>query len=352
MRISKDKSDPLRKDELEKLSNLLERYLENRGSSEENQAIEQWFESLAGKSETTFQDESESKVNIWTKIESATNPDHGTPLGAKSNSSFSYRWLRWAAAIAVLFLSTFFLYQLNQRDENTLAAFNVEDNWVVKTNTTVSIQNLRLPDSSEVILKPQAKIKYPVSFNDNERVVYFNGDAFFAIQKNETKPFKVITGDIITRVLGTSFNVKANDQSSVVQVDVRTGRVSVYEKSKTKNQTSDGVILTPNQKVTYSKKNDTWITELVSEPLPIVNTPEVKYQLIYKDQVMKNVLREISNIYGIEIIVSNDRIYDCNFTGDLSEMELYDMLKVICKTVRATYEVHGTRILVNGDGCK
>ncbi len=351
MRISKDKSDPSRKDELEKLSNLLERYLESRSSDEERRAIEQWFESLAGDRETTAHDESESKENIWTKIESVTNPDHRTPLGENSNSSFSRRWLGWAAAITIVCLSTFALYQRNKSDENTLAAFNVEDNWIVKTNNTASIQNLVLPDSSEVILKPQAKIKYPVSFTDNERAVYFTGEAFFAIQKNKSKPFKVVTGDIITRVLGTSFNVKANDQSSVVEVDVRTGRVSVYEKSKTNHQASDGVILTPNQKVIYSKKNDTWITELISDPLPIVDTPDVKYQLIYKDQLVKDVVQEISTIYGIEIIVSNDRIYDCNFTGDLSGMELYDMLKVICKTVRATYEVHGTRILINGDGC-
>jgi ferric-dicitrate binding protein FerR (iron transport regulator) len=351
MRISKDKSNPFGKEELEKLSNLLNRYLENRASSEERKAVEQWFESLTGELETTSQDEAESKVSIWTKIDSITNPGHQTAVNKNSSSLFSHHWLRWAAAFTMLVLSTFFLYQSNKSSENTSIAFNVEDHWIVKRNTTASIQNLILPDSSKVVLKPEAKIKYPVSFKDSERIIYFTGDAFFAIQKNESKPFKVVTGDIITRVLGTSFNIKSNDQSSVVQVDVRTGRVSVYEKLKMQHEAPDGVILTPNQKVIYSKKNDTWVTELVSDPLPIVNAPGVKYKLTYKDQVMKNVLQEISAMYGIEIIVSNDRIHNCNFTGDLSEMELYDMLKVICKTVRATYEVHGTRILINGNGC-
>jgi transmembrane sensor len=47
----------------------------------------------------------------------------------------------------------------------------------------------------------------------------------------------------------------------------------------------------------------------------------------------------------------NDAIYNCPFTGDLSHMELYDMLTLICKSIGSEYEVRGTRILVDGVGC-
>jgi hypothetical protein len=49
--------------------------------------------------------------------------------------------------------------------------------------------------------------------------------------------------------------------------------------------------------------------------------------------------------------MENDATYSCTFTGDVSMMELYDILDVICKSTGTNYEVKGTKLLITGPGC-
>lgn len=351
MKINREEDDSVNRSELEKLSNLLDRYLNDRCTDEEKEVIVKWYESLSGESETNISEEFESKLTIWNNIKAAT-----TRAESKSNRFVinSKIWLRWAASIATVCLSAVFAYHYfnKEQDSITLSGLTTQKDWIVKRNTTSVVQPILLPDGSQIRMQPQAIVGYPLTFNEDERLIHFSGDAFFDIKRDEAKPFKVITGNITTRVLGTSFNIKVNDQSSVVQVDVRTGKVSVYEHATTDGKTSDGVILTPNQKVTYYERENKWVTELVKDPLPVATDAQSTPSLVFKDELIEDVLKDVADIYCIEIIVSNEGVYNCTFTGDVSHMELYDMLQVVCKSVQATYEVRGTRILINGDGCK
>lgn len=349
MKINKEENDSVNPSELEKLSDLLDRYLSGQCTSEENEVIGKWYESLSGERETNISEEFESKSRIWSKISSITKPTDRRDVG---NSNI---WLRWAASIAIVCLSAVFAYRNfgeNWKSGKLTELNTRQKNWSRKTNSTSVTQRIVLPDGSQVELKPQASISYPLTFAGDERVIHFSGDAFFDITKDEGKPFKVITGNITTRVLGTSFNIKANNQSSIVEVNVRTGKVSVYEHTGAINTKSDGVILTPNQKVTYYERENKWVTGLVQDPIPVDTDQKSVASLIFKDALIQDVLEDVASIYRIEIIVSNEGINNCTFTGDVSHMDLYDMLKVVCKSIQATYEVRGTRILINGDGCK
>jgi transmembrane sensor len=356
-------NDHFNKVEMERLADLLERYLADQSTDEEKKAIGQWYESLAGEQETSTIEELESKSTIWDKISTVTNPapEERTIRFADPPRA----WLRWVATIALFCLSGVVAYVFySTKEQNSLADStsirqrDSQKNWVVKSNSTRAVQRLTLPDGSLVALQPGATVSYPAVFKNEERLIHFAGEAFFDIQRDETKPFKVVTGSITTRVLGTSFTVKAKDQSSVVEVNVRTGRVSVYEHEKADNSKdarscvfTDGVILAPNQKVTYYKEESKWVTELVHDPLPVVSNAEKDSVLVFKDNLMRQVLQDVARTYSVEIMVANENIYECTFTGDVSQMELFDMLKVICRSTRATYEIRGTKILINGKGC-
>src|SRR5690606_32319879 len=66
---------------------------------------------------------------------------------------------------------------------------------------------LMLSDGSHVFLNSGSKLRYPVNFlKDTPRNVYLEGEAYFSIQKDEARPFTVITDDMNTRVHGTKFN--------------------------------------------------------------------------------------------------------------------------------------------------
>ena len=91
------------------------------------------------------------------------------------------------------------------------------------------------------------------SFENNKRIVYLSGEAFFDVAKDKAKPFSVITKGISTTALGTSFNVKAYADDPLVKVLLMTGKVGVeYLSAK-----SNGLILNPGMGAEYdSNKGD------------------------------------------------------------------------------------------------
>jgi transmembrane sensor len=219
---------------------------------------------------------------------------------------------------------------------------------------------VHLEDGSEVILKHNATIHYPVRFAENKREVYLTGEAFFKISKNPNRPFLVYCNNIITRVLGTSFTVKPNSQTNHVEVVVCTGKVQVFENSRlvNTNATAQSVIVTPNQKAIYDGEQRSFETTLADSLQVVVVsdkvTPTVKQQesLVFTNATtVKDIFSQLERLYGIEIVVDNENIYNCVFKGDLSRQNVYNKLSIVCLAVDASYEIKGTRILVSGKGC-
>ena len=220
----------------------------------------------------------------------------------------------------------------------------------------LGILKIFLPDSSSVELKPNSEVFYSKTWGDKKREVHLTGEGFFEVVKDSKRPFYVYGGEVVTKVLGTSFSVKAAENAETIEVAVRTGKVSVYEgvhqtMSNQNGTDASGVILTPNEKVEYFVKDSHWVTSLVEEPkaLPTANKA---VDFVFSDTPIGEIIKNIEGTYSIDVIMENDASYSCTFTGDVSMMELYDILDVICKSTGTNYEVKGTKILITGRGCE
>ena len=201
-------------------------------------------------------------------------------------------------------------------------------------------------------------IHYPAHFLKEKREIFLEGEAFFEVSKNASRPFYVYNNNIVTHVLGTSFNVKVNPKNQQVEVSVRTGRVEVYENipdAKVTATKNNGVILRPNQKVIYDQQTRQFVASLADVPLPIVEELKTEkpdpLNFVFEAAPLKTVLGNLEKSYGIEIVTKNESIYKCLFTGDVSRQDLYTQLDIICQSVQAAYEVKGTMILIKGKGC-
>lgn len=230
-------------------------------------------------------------------------------------------------------------------------------------------QLLTLADGTIVRLSPGATLTYPIPFKEDKREVYLNGEAFFDVISNSSRPFYVYSGNLVTHVLGTSFIVKADKANSKIEVQVITGRVEVVENTEAKqsmksdSKSSTGVILTPNQKVVYSAYDSNFETGLVVDPkivqVPHNNPIEKKENtalieediFVFSAIPLSVIIPELRAAYNIEIEVENSSILNCHFSGDLSKMNLYRKLDIICKSLNYSYEIKGTKILIRGSGC-
>lgn len=152
-----------------------------------------------------------------------------------------------------------------------------------------------LPDGSEVYLAAGSRLYSPAKFDGNTRELSLEGEAFFQVKRDESKPFIVRTGKIQTRVLGTSFKINANQGQPVV-VSVATGKVTVSADNIKQTQTL--AILTPGLKVTWNSKTG----RAVQGKVDIYGLEQWKSgSMVFDDQTMSQIALELQRRYAVKI---------------------------------------------------
>lgn len=160
----------------------------------------------------------------------------------------------------------------------------------------------------------------------------------------------------MTKVLGTSFKVRSFEKDSVIQVIVKTGKVSVFSQAKTKVQETSftdktgAIILTPNQQLTYRKEEQRFSKVLLEKPTMIVPVA-VDRNMIYEDTRVEVVFDQISKAYGINIVYDMELLKNCTVTADLRNESFYDKLDLLCRAIGAGYEVIDGQVVIQSSGC-
>jgi ferric-dicitrate binding protein FerR (iron transport regulator) len=273
------------------------------------------------------------------------------------------RWLMGAAAAVIIAVSLYFILPWSKHSRDAQLPISSAGEMLEKINTTDQPMNITLEDGSLVVLQPDSKLVFPAHFAADRREVYLEGGGFFKIGRNTQRPFYVYHDNLVTHVLGTSFTIRMDRQRQQVEVAVLTGKVEVYKRASARPSGADhdvnnGVILTPNQRAIYREEDQRFETSLVDQPRPVLPetigtaAPAVDtIMAVFRTVPLNDVIRSFEKTYDIDIEVENENIRNCHFSGELSNMDLYKKLDVICQSLNMSYEVIGTRILIRGRGC-
>ncbi|HEY4935013.1 MAG TPA: FecR domain-containing protein [Puia sp.] len=337
---------------------LLKRYLEGSCSAVEQRMVDQWYELLENETPASFSEEELKEVEnrLWEKIQqSSTGRNTGTAI--IRHTKIFWKRLGIAAAVACLIGGAWW-YHLTDKTTPSLVSHKVEEGMLEEVNVGSATRQIYLEDGSCVRMEPNAKIAFPQHFLKSKREVYLEGEAFFEVTKNPGRPFFVYNNNLVAEVLGTSFNIKIIKNK--IEVAVRTGRVAVFENGQQINLNSqqklqNGVIVTPNQKVTYYPESRYFVTSLVETPVPVLagkDSSILNKSFVFDETPLTEVLSALEKSYQIEIVLENDNLGKCPFTGDITRQTLYNKLEVVCSVFQASYEIKGTRILIKGGkGC-
>lgn len=344
---------------------LLKRYVEGDCTEEEKKLVEQWYD-LLDDEDGQYPDLHNGNIKeilqqLWPRIHDQTIATLTTTTTLPPPTPIRSQLTRWLAAAVVLMAAGLIAFWLlNKKGIRTTTGVQKALAGFIKTTNTTSITDtLHLPDGSTILLEPGATLQYS-KFTGAKREVYLDGNAFFKVAKKPTCPFYVHSKNLVTQVLGTSFFVKNNPVSNTIEVAVRTGKVAVYEAgqetiTKQRNEEADGVILKPNQKVIYNGDSHHFRTTLIEHPLPVViNNIEdtiTALNFVFDETPIATVLAHLEQAYHIDMVLENETLANCLFSGDIKGQNLYDQLEIICESVQATYEIRGTRILIKGSGC-
>lgn len=328
---------------------ILKKYLQGEATAEEKQLIDSWYQEL-GKENSPLSDieEAELENHYWTNVSAHVK---------SSRKSRTVRlWYSSGIAASVLIAITigFYLAGFHRTAKQTFTEERqtVPSTWSLVKNTEESTKVVALPDSSKVTLKPKSEIKFLSAFNELSREVYLEGEAFFEVFHDAERPFLVYANEVTTKVLGTSFTVKAFDQEKKITVSVRTGKVSVSTNSKSKKGRikPDEIILTPNQQIVYDPGEDKMFQTIVSEPQAIIPVEEFK-RMRFEEAPVSKIFEAIEKVYGVDIEYDEDKFSSCFLTTTISDGGIYNRLDIICNAIGANYSLSGSKIVINGVGC-
>jgi ferric-dicitrate binding protein FerR (iron transport regulator) len=209
--------------------------------------------------------------------------------------------------------------------------------------------SVRLSDGSQVRLNVDSRLTVPPSFGNQKRVVHLEGEAFFEVRGDSTRPFIVRSEGAATRVLGTSFDVGAYPDDDKVKVVVAEGRVSLQAEDSPKQGRDDrqegqqDVVLTKNQVSLISRSGGQIIQreEDLSEHLAWMEG-----QLVFDDAPFGEVTRRLVRWYDLEIKMEEGSATPSGLLNARFDKErpLSDVLLVIGAAFDVRHERDGNEV--------
>lgn len=224
-------------------------------------------------------------------------------------------------------------------------------------NRSAKPMPVKLSDGSLIILRKGSRISYSPSFNGTTREVYLSGEGYFEVAKNPAKPFLIYSNGLVTKVLGTSFTIRAYPADQDVTVEVMTGRVAVFAQSdprikeKAGSRELEGVVLMPNQKIVYVRNEIRLAKSLIDDPQLTSELPTGQ-RFVFEEEPVPSVFAALEKAYEVDIVYDEQLLANCPLTATLADQPLFDKLDIICRVIEARYELIDGQIVIYSRGCK
>jgi len=304
----------------------------------EETELNEWL-SVSNKNEKYFQDlkkiyqeasKTEQKIPIinidteWKQFRSNIDQD-------KKGSTTIPGWLRIAASIIIVASLGYFIWNGSfQAKELTIVA-------------NYSGQQIALADNSIITLNKGAEITYPRKFSDKSRSVELIGEAFFEVTRNESKPFIVNLGLSSVEVLGTSFNIDAQESNDEIEVIVNTGKVRFANTS-----TQESVILTKGEKGMLMK-NSNLISKAQNNDVNFMAWKTRK--IVFNDVELDEVIQTLNRLYETQVSFSTEVGQNCKVTVSFDNQSIDAIMSVLELTLDLEYKKSGNIIEIVKTGC-
>jgi len=251
-------------------------------------------------------------LSVWEILSDNITDDNKTDVKRRNNFQLLFKVA--AAAIIIIFSSIAYFY--SDSDYSTKYA---------------EIQEINLPDGSDVFLQADSKISFNKMQWKSKRVINLDGEAYFTVKKGKTFTVKTENGDI--RVLGTRFNVISRENT--FNVGCVSGKVRVNIKNKAKSK-----ILT---KGLFTSKNE---NGSLSEP-SIISTEQIinrqKGIFYFEKEDLKIVFKEFERQFDIRIKYNEQ---NRQFSGYFSNKDMETALKMVCKPMQLDFNIKEKQVII------
>lgn len=196
---------------------------------------------------------------------------------------------------------------------------------------------LILADGSHVWLNSASSLKFPTAFTTNERRVELQGEGYFEIAKNASKPFIVAAGNAQVQVLGTHFNVMAYADEEAIKTTLLEGSVKL---SNHNHQT----LIRPGQQAVLLPGTNAKFAVNTANIDEVIAWKEGRFR--FDEMNIKPIMRQIARWYDVEISYEGD-MSNIALSGSVPRKEnVNQLLRALEMSNRVKFEMKGNQVVV------
>jgi transmembrane sensor len=225
-----------------------------------------------------------------------------------------------------------------------------------------------LPDNSKVWLNSNTTIKYPSNFNQKDRKIFIDGEAYFDVTHDQSKPFIVNTSSFNIKVYGTTFNVSAYKEDNLIETTLVKGKISITGLN-IKGKKAREIILLPNESFKYFKneqiaeskmKNEMkhLATSGITKTTPVVaDLPAIPKAMIiqhvnvepiigwkegklyFDNETFENLAIKFELRYDVKIHFEDSRVGNLKYTGVFEKENINQALDALKLTTPFEYKM-------------
>lgn len=277
-------------------------------------------------------DVSDSTLVSWKEELNARLPVQDLGLGNRL-VHFGRRYIfRYAAFWAMLALGLGLYGYLSRHSEQEQKA-----DLVTSTDALGKLSFFKLADGTRVYVAGDSKLTFPDNFIGNSREVSLDGEAYFEVKKNTEKPFIVHTGKVSTKVLGTTFKVRAYAEEALM-VSVSSGKVQV---AGVEGELKTPVVLTRGEELTYALDG----TVLLAQVAPARIIEWKASQMLFDATPFRDLMEEVGRWYDVSIVIEQRELQQIPITVTLDpDMSLRQLLDALSTVTGCTYRLDGRQV--------
>lgn len=323
------------------IEEIIRTYLKNDVPDQVRESFEKWM-----LEKDSWEEKSDALESLWEKF--PAEGIHNVPgkhsamdiiaeaetAGRKSHKARPAGWRRaqlWISLAASVFFAVVCILQISNRDRQRMCLASSE-------NAKAAFV---LPDGSKVWLNKDSRLYYSGKFNRRHRDVRLEGEGFFKVSEDITKPFTVHASDIDVTVLGTEFTVSAYKEGTV-STYLQKGSVRIDGPGLKR-----GITLGPDQMVCYSGKDNSY----TKSPVKASNhTLWISDKLVFDNSSLYDIFEILSHWYHIDIeCIDKDFAKNTKLSFTVRQEPVQEILGAIEALIPVTCNMYRDKITITNN---
>jgi transmembrane sensor len=326
---------------------LLKKYFRNQCTLDEIEKVMDWFQTEEG---TVYFEErldrdmqryaEEENLLLYPEVPSEKMLHHIERVRKKGKSRSRSRDRWWMRVAIVLLISCGFAGGSFWILQDTVFVEEQASEAVYRTISTLDDQQrlITLADGTQIRLNANSAIEIPEQFPVAGREVRLKGEAFFEVATDENRPFSILAGRAMIRVLGTQFNVRVDEHARKVQVAVAEGMVSLSDEA---NGNSSEAILRMNTFAEFNLDDG----EILIEQSPVNNYLSwFSGSLYFYDEPLWIVSRYLERLYGVAFRFEEEQLRELSLSTNIMKRDLVPVLDILSQTLGIDYRVENETV--------